>query len=46
MGLGTACKEETLGMKNVLSESSGGKKIVFGLRKIVYSQKKIYKFKG
>jgi hypothetical protein len=41
MGFGTACKEETSRMKNVLIETSGGgeKNYVFGLRKTVYSQK-------
>jgi hypothetical protein len=42
MGLGTACKEETLRMKNISIENSGWEKIVFGLRKSVYPQKNSY----
>jgi hypothetical protein len=38
MGLGTACKEETSRMKNVLIERSGRKKMS-GFRKTIHRKK-------
>jgi hypothetical protein len=42
MGLGTACKEETLRVRMFRSRDMEGKNYVFGLRKTVYSQKNSY----
>jgi hypothetical protein len=36
------CKEKTSRIKNVLIGSSGGKKVVLGLRKTVYSQNSFF----
>jgi hypothetical protein len=42
LGLGTACKKETSGMKNVSIKSTVGKKLCLLVEETVYLQEKNY----